>query len=75
MTFSEVVQEAQQLNPEERLILAQLLLESLGDKPGSRNESSLTIFDMAGFLRPEGSMLTDEDIQAILVESLEEKYL
>lgn len=75
MTFSQVVQEAQQLSPDERLVLAQLMLESLGANEHDLPSSNLTIFDMAGFLKPEGDMPTDQDIEDIIVEYLEEKYL
>jgi hypothetical protein len=73
MTLADLIEAAERLSPEERLALAQHILASLDD--GSFvTPTTLTILDMAGFLKPEGDMPTDQDVEARLVEHLEEKY-
>lgn len=75
MTFAEVMREAKKLPREERESLVQALIDTLETEELVPAIDVPAFEDLAGFAKPEGPMLTDEDIECILMERLEEKYL
>ena len=83
MTYAQVINEARQLSPAEKLDLVEALLRDLRQSMKEASQPPLSIEDklhivdqLGGFLKPEsGAALTDDDIRDGYTDQLIRKYL
>lgn len=75
MSWQELRKEAMQLSVSDRLLLIETIARSLSEELRPRQpipEGTLT--GLRGLLKTDGSPPTDEEVEAMLAERLEEKY-
>ncbi len=75
MSWQELRKEAYQLSVSDRLLLVEAIVRSLNDQVSPRPpvpEGTLT--GLRGLLKKDGPPPTNEEVEAMLAERLEEKY-
>jgi hypothetical protein len=73
MTYSQIVEEVQQLPDQQRLALLQVLIQSF-HKPDTKDEPVIPFLQLRGVLKPDGAIPTDEEIKQEYMDYLEEKH-
>jgi hypothetical protein len=75
ITLEQLITTVQQLQPSDRLVLMNAIIESLENQPFLDPDRSSAIRGMRGLLKTDRTAPTDEQVAVMLEERRVEKYL